>query len=133
MIMFGILKKTITDKTSSSKSTYMSVTNLSTHFKLTPTQLNKIFLELKWVEQNNQWWVPTKLGKNRGALSKYNHKTKQKFILWNENIKNSFELIRHIKHFKEINAAEPMSDEQKKAKGDIYEIIYSIYIKKMIT
>jgi len=128
--MFGILKKTITDKTSSSKSTYMSVTNLSTHFKLTPIQLNKIFSELKWAEQNDKWWIPTKLGKSKGGLEKYNAQTKQKYIVWNESIKNNFELLRHVKHVKEVDKHEIMSDKQKKVKGDIYEeFIYNIYKK----
>ncbi|WP_372999035.1 hypothetical protein [Sulfurimonas sp.] len=126
--MFGLLNKKMIGEKKKSRSTYMSVANLSDYFKITSKELNKIFLELKWSKQTDNGWIPTTLGKSKAAVGKYNNKSNQKYIMWNENIKNNFELIKYIKHFKEINQSQIVSDEQKKAKSDLYEeFIYNKY------
>jgi Holliday junction resolvase-like predicted endonuclease len=128
IVMFGILSKRTEDKKKVYNNTYIGESDLATHFKLTSIELNKIFLELKWLEHKERWSVPTSLGKSKGAFGRYNHKNKQKYTVWHERIKNNFELIKHIKYFKEINQPEVINKDEVKAKDDDYEkFIYDKY------
>ena len=128
IFMFGILSRKTDDVKRVYNNTYIAVSTLATHFRLAPSELNKVFLELRWIENSNSWFVPTTLGKAKGAFGKYSHENKQKYMVWHEKIKSNFELIKHIKYFKELNKPEVINKDEVKVKDNLYEkFIYNKY------
>lgn len=104
------------------KSTYLSVSDLARVFKIKSDQVNYIFKELGWIEQNGKWLLVTDLGKKYGAEQKYNRVTKQKYVIWSPEVKNSPELIEKINYLKySSNKEGSFKDREKKQKGDKYE------------
>lgn len=73
-------------KYNKSKGKIMTVTQIGKHFDISARTINKIFLELKWIEENGKWKIPTELGKTQGATEKYDNKSKIKYVMWEENI-----------------------------------------------
>lgn len=92
----------------------IDTTNVAKHFNISTKEISKIFSDLKWIEQSGKWEIATNIGIRNGAEQKYNAITKQKYIIWDEEIKNNIELINALNVFKE-------SKNTKKEKGDKYE------------
>lgn len=103
----------------------ISVTDIAKHFKKTAGEINQIFLNLKWIEKSDNWYIATKLGENKGANQKYNTRTKNKYVVWNNEIINNEEFIKEISNLKNIN-----TKLTKKEKGDKYEEFIAAYFRE---
>lgn len=113
----------------------ITATHIGSHFKESASEINKIFLDLKWIEKNDNWYTATELGLKNGANQRYNAKTKNKYIEWEKEIINNQELIEKIENSKTQNTKilnneknvtdlvknKKMTNEEKKEKGDRYE------------
>jgi len=102
---------------------YLTVTELSKHFKVTPAQLNNIFQELKWLKREERWIILTDMGEYHGAKQCYDARNKVKYLRWKESIKNDMQVIKAIEKFKTIK---PKS---KKEKGEEYEAYIAKHYK----
>lgn len=109
----------------------IDTTNTAKHFNISTKEISKIFSNLKWIEQNGKWEIATNLGIRNGAEQKYNALTKQKYIMWDEEIKNNSELVNALKVFKEnINIKKEMTNIEKKEKGAKYEEYIANYFRE---
>src|SRR3989339_1256415 len=72
---------------------HKSTANIAKVFNISLNDMNKVLVDLKWIELKGNWQIATELGISKGAEQKYNAKTKQKYILLDEKVKNNFELI----------------------------------------
>lgn len=108
------------------KSSYISVTDLAIQFNTSARALNRVLESLKWIEKKDKWLIVTKLGVKEGGIQKYNAKSKQKYIVWNSNVKNNKNLINALNsvnsNIKESSLASKATKKvTKKIKGDKYE------------
>lgn len=106
----------------------MSVTDIANHFKKSAAEINQVFLNLKWIEKSDNWYIATKLGESKGANQKYSTRTKNKYVVWNNQITNNQELIQEINNLKNINTK--MTDVEKKEKGDKYESYVASFFRE---
>jgi len=79
------------------KGNIMTVTKIGEHFNIPARTINKIFLELKWIETNGKWKIPTELGKTQGATEKYDTRSKIKYVMWEKDILENEAFIDAIK------------------------------------
>lgn len=108
---------------------YLQVSEITKHFRLPAGKLNQIFTELNWVYKSEKWWVATDLGIKNGAEQRYNTQTKQKYVVWNNNILHNQELINAINN-PQINKPKHILDREKEHKGNQYEMYISKYFEK---
>ncbi|CAA6820833.1 MAG: Unknown protein [uncultured Sulfurovum sp.] len=88
------------------KENYLTVTELSKYFYLTPNELNNIFQKLNWSKKENGWLLMTKLGEYYGAKECYDNRTKTKDLKWHKLVKNSTQLLKAIEEFKKTKVEE---------------------------
>ncbi|CAA6799195.1 MAG: Unknown protein [uncultured Sulfurovum sp.] len=88
------------------KENYLTVTELSKYFHLTPNELNNIFQKLNWSNKENRWLLMTRLGEYYGAKECYDNRTKTKYLKWHKSVKNSTQLLKAIEEFKKTKLEE---------------------------
>ena len=97
---------------------HKSTANIAKRFNISSDDMNKVLVDLKWIELKGNWQIATELGISKGAEQKYNAKTKQRYILLDEKVKNNFELISAIKIFRENkDIKKEINDMSKKETG----------------
>lgn len=105
-------------------------TEIAKHFNISKNELENILIDMGWIEKKESWRIATNKGIKNGAEQKYNTKIKQKYILWDEKIKNNFEIINLIKKIKSTDIKPAVKQEkikkiitheERKEKGDKYE------------
>lgn len=107
---------------------YMNATKIAKHFNISAIELNQIFLNLQWIEKKDKWYIATELGLNKGSEQRYDTKTKNKYVVWNNKITNDKELIQEIESLKTKNIK--ITDEEKKEKGDKYETYIANFFRE---
>jgi len=125
------VEKECTPKTTHPKKekiNYLSVTDVSKHFKIKPTELNIIFEKSNWAKREQKWWVITELGVEQGAKQCYDARNKIKYLRWNEKVKENTILIDAIEEFKKTKKNKPKTNQKK---GEEYESFIAEHYKKM--
>jgi Holliday junction resolvase len=103
--------------------TTVTISQIAEHFNTTASIIIHILMEKGFLEKKGKWWVVTSLGQTQGGIQKYNTKTKQKYVIWEDDILENETLI------KEINTPKKKTSYQEKMiKGENYEkFIAQIY------
>jgi len=117
-------KKKETKKTSN----YITATEIAKHFNVKASEINNIFSILKWAIKEDKWWIATSKGLELGAKQEYNAKSKIKYIKWNENIKENYQLIQEINEFKKKKQIKKYSNIEK---GYLYEEYITEHYRKL--
>ncbi|MCW8895184.1 MAG: restriction endonuclease [Sulfurimonas sp.] len=132
-------------KDNDNNSTSQSVSDIAIYFNISSKNLNTILEKLQWQEKSGKWTIPTKKGIEQGAEEKYNARTKQKYIMWDIQIKYNKEVLNEVKKIKENidtkdkatnqydtikKATNKMTNKEKKEKGDNYEEYIANFFKK---
>ena len=101
----------------------ISTKDIANHFNTNSININKAFNILLYAEKNGTWWVATVEGIAKGAVQKYNTKSKQKYIVWEDSILTDTELIKTINDICSINntTIKKTSFKEKQLKGALYE------------
>lgn len=125
-------------KTIMHKPTYQTSSDIAIYFNISARELNQIFLQLKWAEKEDKWWIATELGLKHGASQEYNTRNKQKFIKWDTKVKENNALIDAINTLKNVNKSEPDNKTLKKTtykekvdKGKEYEEYIAKYYERL--
>lgn len=116
-------------------------TEIAKHFDISKNDLEAIFIKLGWIEQKGAWQTATEKGLKNGAEQKYNARTKQKYVMWNEEVKRKYEIIEAAGDIKnktdkketvqeEITVKKRMTKAEKKEKGDEYERYIANYFRE---
>ena len=111
----------------------ISTAQLAKYFNIKTKDLTKILIDLDWIEQEGKWSILLRAGEQNGGKQEYNAKIKQKYILWDENIKNNYELKTEVtKLQKIIESKKPkkMTKQEKLEKGAIYEAYVAEFFRQ---
>ncbi|MBE0515152.1 restriction endonuclease [Sulfurimonas sp.] len=142
--MFNIFKN--------NNSQYLKATAIGKHFNLSARQMNKIFEKLRWAIKDGENWKITRLGTTNGGKQEFDKVNKVEIIVWDSKIKENIflkeEIIKESKNIKKQIPKEDktnlyktntsiretnqkkMTNEEKKEKGDIYEIFLKEYFEE---
>jgi hypothetical protein len=99
----------VSDALSSSKEVNSTLTStlLGEHFKLSAKQINRVLLELGWIEKDGNGWKPSALGDKLKA-QKILYQKKTPFVVWHPDICKSRILQNAIKELLAIEVEPPM-------------------------
>lgn len=64
----------------------LSATALGEHFKLEAKQLNRVLVDLGWIEKEGNGWRPTELGEKLKAQKNIYFKNKTPYVVWHSDI-----------------------------------------------
>lgn len=92
-------------------STYLNSTSLGERFKLDAKQINRVLLDLGWLEKDGKGWSPSGLGEKLKAKRNLHSKSGIPFVLWHQDICKSRILQNAISELLSIEI-EPPSDAQ---------------------
>ena len=92
-------------------SVFLNSTALGEQFKLGPKQINRVLLDLGWVEKESEGWKPTTLGEKLKAQKKLFSQNKVPYVVWHPAISKSRILQNAVSEFLSIEV-EPPSDIQ---------------------
>ena len=111
----------------------ISTSQLAKHFNIKTKDLTQILINLDWIEQSGKWTILLRAGEQNGGKQEYNARTKQKYILWNEDTKNNFELKIEIKKLQKITEQKKpkkITKQEKLEKGARYEAYVAEFFRK---
>ncbi|HEX5337186.1 MAG TPA: hypothetical protein VFW53_02000 [Gallionella sp.] len=63
-----------------------SATALGDHFKLEAKQINRVLVDLGWIEKDGKGWKPTELGEKLKAQKNIYFKNKTSYVVWHPDI-----------------------------------------------
>lgn len=63
-----------------------SATALGEHFKLDAKQINRVLVDLGWIEKDDKGWKPTELGEKLKAQKNIYFKNKISYVVWHPDI-----------------------------------------------
>lgn len=64
----------------------LSATTLGEHFKLDAKQINRVLVDLGWIEKDGNGWKPTELGEKLKAHKNIYFKNKVPYVVWHSDI-----------------------------------------------
>lgn len=64
----------------------LSATTLGEHFKLDAKQINRVLVELGWIQKDGKGWAPTELGEKLKAQKNIYFKNKIPYVVWHPDI-----------------------------------------------
>jgi Holliday junction resolvase-like predicted endonuclease len=113
------------------KSVYINSTAIGSYFGVSAQDINKIFLELEWIQKKDKWWTCTEHGINYGGREQYNPKNRQKYVVWKEDIVNNSILNKYVNDFKESKNKVKIAKtyKEKVYKGAMYEEYVADYFR----
>jgi restriction system protein len=86
----------------------LTSTLIGREFNLSAKDINKIFSALNWAYKDNKYWIPTKQGKNNGAIEAFNTTSKIKYIRWMPDIITNTVFLKEVNKFK--NLGQPLKE-----------------------
>jgi len=88
-------------------STYLNSTSLGERFKLDAKQINRVLLDLGWLEKDGKGWSPSELGEKLKAKRNLHSKSGVPFVLWHQDICKSRILQNAINEILSIEIEPP--------------------------
>lgn len=85
----------------------LNSTSLGEQFKLDAKQINRVLLELGWIEKDGKGWKPTVLGEKLKAKRNLHSKSGVPFVLWHQDICKSRILRNAIGEILAIEIEQP--------------------------
>ncbi|CAA6803624.1 MAG: Unknown protein [uncultured Sulfurovum sp.] len=83
----------------SSKTDYITASQLAKFFSIEARQLNQILTNMKWIEKEHYiWWVATDLGKQNGAIEHTDLKNRVRYVYWHKSVMQNEQLLATIKN-----------------------------------
>lgn len=67
----------------------LSATALGEHFKLAAKQINRVLVDLGWIEKDGDGWKPTELGEKLKAQKNVYFRNKNSYVVWHPDIRKS--------------------------------------------
>ena len=64
----------------------LSATALGEHFKLDAKQINRVLVDLGWIEKEGKGWAPTEMGEKLKAQKNIYYKNKVPYVVWHPDI-----------------------------------------------
>jgi len=88
-------------------SAYLNSTSLGERFKLDAKQINRVLLDLGWLEKDGKGWSPSELGEKLKAKRSLHSKSGVPFVLWHQDICKSRILQNAINELLSIEIEPP--------------------------
>lgn len=86
----------------------LSATALGEHFKLDAKQINRVLVELGWIQKDGKGWAPTELGEKLKAQKNIYFKNKTPYVVWHPDICKSRILQNAAKELLVIEVEQPV-------------------------
>lgn len=86
----------------------LSATTLGEHFKLDAKQINRVLVDLGWIEKEGKGWKPTDLGERLKAQKNIYFKNKIPYVVWHPDICKSRILQKAVEEFVLVEIAPPV-------------------------
>ncbi|BCK86634.1 hypothetical protein MIZ01_0398 [Sideroxyarcus emersonii] len=86
----------------------LSATALGEHFKLDAKQINRVLVDLGWIEKEGKGWKPTELGEKLKAQKNIYFKNKIPYVVWHPDICKSRILQKAVDELVLVEIAPPV-------------------------
>ena len=103
------------EQTREDKDRLLNSTRVGKHFGMSPTNINRIFNEIGWIDKAVKGWKITPQGKKVGGQQREHHRSGVPYVVWPESILNHDALKQRTAE--EKGEDEPSGEEDKKAQS----------------
>lgn len=87
----------------------LSATTLGEHFNIDAKQLNRVLLDIGWIEKEGKGWKPSGVGEKLKAQKKLYFKNKVPYVVWHPDICKSRILQKAVHEFVMVEITPPVS------------------------